>query len=133
MSVYVIIWLSYLVWIPSNMLVVEAKRLKRGGKLDPAEENTTGFFPIIPVYPLVFSFLAWMLDSWYLNAGMLTLGVLHGGLLLVLAARGLWAWKTIRQLSRTQARGAKGGEAKEDDPKGDLTNPHLRGRKMNQI
>lgn len=131
MTVYVIIWLSYLVWIPSNMLVVEAKRLRRGGKLDPAEENTTGFFPIIPVYPLVFSFLAWMLDSWYLNAGMMTLGILHLGLLLVLAVRGLWAWKTIRQLSRAQMHRASEGE--ERDIEDDLSNPHFRSRKMNQI
>jgi hypothetical protein len=131
MTVYVIIWLSYLVWIPSNMLAVEAKRLKRGGKLDPAEENTTGFFPIIPVYPLVFSFLAWMLNSWYLNAGMLTLGILHMGLLLVLSARGLWAWKTIRQLSKPHS--PMENNTAEEDEGGDLANPHFRRRKMNRI
>lgn len=130
MTVYLIIWLSYLVWIPSSMLVVESKRLKRGGKLDPAEDNSTGFFPIIPVYPLVFSFLAWMLDSWYLNAGLLTLGVLHLGLLLVLSFRGLGAWVTIRRYSQLRPPGGKMGATKAEK---DLPNSHVRQRKMNRI
>jgi hypothetical protein len=132
MTVYVIIWLSYLVWIPSNMLVVEAKRLKRGGKLDPSEENTTGFFPIIPVYPLVFSFLAWMLNSWYLDAGMMTLGMLHLGLLLVLSVRGLWAWKSIRQYAKKQKEELCPAR-KDEDLKEDLPNPQLRHRRINRI
>jgi len=130
MTSYAIIWISYLVWIPSNMLARGARDAKRG-KPDPVEDRGLGFFPIIPVYPMVFSFLTWMLETWQQNAGALTIGLLHLALMTCLCVRGLWCWFVKQRVLQKRRRAAEKYAPKTG--KTDVENSHLRNRRMTRI